>query len=120
MHLPLLAKEKGIPAVEVKSKEADRLIPAIGSHFLIALHDRGKSFDSLTFARQLEQLQIVSNGTLAFVIGGAFGLHERILTKAKVQLSLSPLTFSHQLTRLTLLEQLYRGFSILKGTSYHK
>lgn len=118
--LPSVKTSSALSASEVKSKEADRLLPAIGSSFVVALHDRGKTFDSMAFARQLEQLQMVSAGKLTFVVGGAFGLHERVLKKAKLQLSLSALTLSHQLARLTLLEQLYRGFSILHGTSYHK
>lgn len=118
--LPALKDTASLSPAEVKFKEAERLLPAIGSSFLVALHNRGKAIDSVAFARQLEQLQLVSGGKLSFVVGGAFGLHDRVLKKAKMQLSLSPLTFSHQLARLALLEQLYRGFSILRGTAYHK
>ncbi len=68
----------------------------------------------------LETLQIKSGGTVNFIIGGAYGLDDVILNKADHVLSLSSLTFSHQLVRLILLKQLYRAFTILHGTDYHK
>lgn len=68
----------------------------------------------------IEKWQTSSKGTITFLIGGPYGLDPSILKRADIVLSLSKLTFSHQLVRLTLLEQLYRAFSILHGTDYHK
>lgn len=92
----------------------------LGKGLVVALSDSGKKADSHEFARLLEQWQTRSNGTITFLIGGPFGLDESLLSRADVALSLSPLTFSHQLVRLVLLEQLYRAFSILSGSPYHK
>jgi 23S rRNA (pseudouridine1915-N3)-methyltransferase len=68
----------------------------------------------------LDKLTAQQRGTLTFVIGGAYGLDQKVLTRAQQCISLSPLTFSHQVVRLVLLEQLYRAFTILEGTDYHK
>ncbi len=105
---------------EIKRDEAVRLLAKAGNGFIVALADSGKQTDSGQFARLLEQWQISSGGAVTFVIGGPYGLDESVLRRAGLVLSLSPLTFSHQLVRLVLLEQLYRGFSILHGTDYHK
>jgi len=118
--LPSLKNAGALSPDEIKVKEAARLAAAIGSGFLIVLHDRGKSFDSPTFARELEKIEIHSRGRLTIVIGGPFGLHQSILDRSDLVWSLSPLTYSHQMTRVIVLEQLYRAFSILHGTSYHK
>ena len=87
---------------------------------LVALSDSGKSCNSVSFSRLLERWQTTSGGTVTFLIGGPFGLDTSLLESADLILSLSPLTFSHQLVRLVLFEQLYRGFTILHNTSYHK
>jgi 23S rRNA (pseudouridine1915-N3)-methyltransferase len=118
--LPSLKAVSSLSPSQIKGREAEQLEPECGSGYLIALHDRGKKFDSPGFAERLERLQIESGGSVVFVIGGAYGLDDRILKRSRLQLSLSDLTFSHQMTRLILLEQLYRGFSILHHTAYHK
>ena len=118
--IPSPKTSSSLTADKIKALEADRLEKKLGSDFLIALHDQGKQFDSMSFARQIERLQVESNGKIDLIIGGAFGIDQRILSRAKLVWSLSALTFSHQLVRLVILEQLYRAFSILRGTAYHK
>ena len=118
--LPSLKNSASLSPDETKAAEADRLEKAIGSGYLVALHERGQVFDSPKAARRLQQAELEARGPISFVIGGAFGLDPRILKRAAWLWSLSPLTFSHQLTRLILLEQLYRAYSILHGTAYHK
>jgi len=118
--LPVLKAAGSLSPDEIKTKEAAKLSPEIESGFVIALHDRGRSFESQAFARELEKIESHARGTLTFAIGGPYGLHESILERADLVWSLSPLTFSHQLVRLVLLEQLYRAYSIRHGTSYHK
>jgi len=85
---------------------------------VIALHEKGKEYDSPKFATFIE-----SNTTrgehLVFIVGGPLGLHKSILSLARYSLSLSPLTFPHQMVRTILLEQLYRGITIQKGKQYH-
>ena len=119
-YLPSLKGAASLSADEIKAKEAAKLTAAIGPGFVIALHDRGRSFDSPTFARELEKIETHARGSLTLVIGGPFGLHKSILERADLVWSLSPMTYSHQLVRLVVLEQLYRAYSIQHGTSYHK
>lgn len=104
----------------VKSAEAVKLAEAIGDAKFIALTIQGKEYDSIAFSRQLIIWQEQYAGRLTFVIGGAYGLDASIVKRTTLHLSLSSLTFSHQLTRLILLEQLFRGFSIANNTGYHK
>ena len=119
-YLPSLKGAASLSADEIKAKEAAKLTAAIGPGFVIALHDRGQSFDSPTFAKELEKIETHARGSLTLVIGGPFGLHKSILERADLVWSLSPMTYSHQLVRLVVLEQLYRAYSIQHGTSYHK
>ncbi len=118
--VPSEKASKNISAAEIKKHEASRVIKSLDKGLLIALADFGTRLDSRQFARNLEQWQVISGGRISFVIGGAYGLDETILSHADNVISLSPLTFSHQLVRLVLLEQLYRGFTILANTGYHK
>ncbi len=108
------------PAAVVKRREAELLNKLSENRWTIALSDKGKSLDSEELATRLEQWINTSGGRLRFLIGGPYGLEESVLREADVVLSLSPLTFSHQLVRLVLLEQLYRAFSILHHLPYHK
>jgi len=105
---------------EIKKDEGQRMLAQLGKGTTIALSDTGEKADSLSFSKILEKLQISSKGTVTFLIGGAYGLSDSVLSRADMVFALSPMTFSHQLVRLVLLEQLYRGFSILHGTDYHK
>jgi 23S rRNA (pseudouridine1915-N3)-methyltransferase len=105
---------------ETRKAEAEALLSRLGEADFVALHDRGESMSSVQFARLLDKLTSHQRGVLTFVIGGAFGLDKRILSAAWQRISFSPLTFSHQIVRLVLLEQLYRAFTILEGTDYHK
>jgi 23S rRNA (pseudouridine1915-N3)-methyltransferase len=104
----------------VKQAEAARFADAIDDSKFIALTIEGKTYDSHAFSKQLSKWQELFGGKITFVIGGAYGLDESLIKRASAQLSLSPLTYSHQLTRLVLLEQLFRGFSISHNTDYHK
>ncbi len=118
--LPSLKNSGSLSPDETKAAEGERLEKAIGPGYLVALHERGQILDSQAAAKRLQKTEVEARGPVSFVIGGAFGLDPKILKRADWLWSLSPLTFSHQLTRLILLEQLYRAYSILHGTSYHK
>ena len=118
--LPALKAKASLSPIEIKRREAERFEKAIGSGYVIALTDRGKEYDSRAFASFLERLRAESRGAVTFLIGGPYGLADSLLERADACVSLSPLTFSHQLVRLILLEQLFRGFDILAGGSYHK
>ncbi len=86
----------------------------------VAVDAHGKSLSSEDFARFLEKNFSGRSGGFTFILGGALGLSRKILDACPVKLSLSPMTFTHQMSRVILLEQIYRAFSILKGTGYHK
>jgi 23S rRNA (pseudouridine1915-N3)-methyltransferase len=87
--------------------------------FLVLLDERGKQFSSVTFSKWMEQQLASSRKRIVFLIGGAFGFSESIYQRANGQISLSAMTFSHQMIRLFFLEQLYRAMTILRGESYH-
>ncbi len=102
----------------VQKKEAARLLARLPDGVLIALDADGREFTSADFASFLEK-QTQHGDHLVFVLGGPLGLAEEIKKKAVVTLSLSRLTFPHQLARVVLLEQLYRAVTIIKGKQYH-
>ena len=100
--------------------EAQGLEKHLQDDYIICLFDQGKEMNSMDFARFLENAAMTSGRPLAFVLGGFCGLAERIMNRCQTRLSLSRMTFSHELTRIVLLEQVYRSLSILKGTNYAK
>lgn len=106
---------------QIKQKEADRILKNIKDDtYCIALAIEGKKMDSVTMARQVEQLGLMGKSNLAFVIGGSLGLHKSVLQRADEKLSFSDMTFPHQLMRVILLEQIYRCYRIINGEPYHK
>lgn len=105
---------------ELVRQEADRLRKSVKSGYTIALSDRGRQYNSEDFAGYLSYLMENSQGSVDFIIGGIYGLSEAFTRTCSESISLSPMTMSHQLVRAVLLEQLYRGFSILFGSKYHK
>lgn len=105
---------------EIKQKEAELFNKKIDNDSFIALTERGVESDSINFSEKFNKMITAHKSRLIFVIGGAYGLDTKLLNEAPYKISLSKLTFSHQLVRLVLLEQLYRAFSILNNTDYHK
>jgi len=103
----------------IKKNEGELLLKKITSNdFMILLDENGKEYHSKEFA-QFIQKQSLHQSSLTFVVGGAYGFSKEIYNRANTQLSLSKMTFSHQLIRLIFAEQLYRAFSIIKGEPYH-
>ena len=88
--------------------------------FTVAMCIEGKQLDSREFGRIIEQKINSGVGSFTFIIGSSFGLHETVKQKADLRLSFSEMTFPHQLFRIMLLEQIYRGFKINEGARYHK
>lgn len=110
------------PAAEVKAREAQRLLRKITppeSWLVVALDREGIEVSSEELARRLESWMVSGKSNVAFFIGGALGLDESITRTADLKLSLSKLTFTHQIARFILLEQLYRAFKIIRGEPYH-
>ena len=83
------------------------------------LDERGKEFTSIGFSEKLNHLLQVSSKRIIFLVGGAWGIHETLKKRADLEISLSKMTFSHQMIRLFFIEQLYRAFSILNNEPYH-
>lgn len=109
-----------IPPEVQKKQEALQLLDRCGdASFLVVLDPGGQEIDSEALARNMAAWEERGLRNIYFVIGGHYGLHEEILHKADFILSLSRMTFTHEMTRLVLLEQLYRGCMINAGRSYH-
>lgn len=105
----------------IKKREAERIEKTfLPDGLVIVLDEGGQSFSSKMLAEFLQRQQVQGTRVIQFVIGGTLGVADSILKKAFKVLSLSKMTFTHQLSRLILLEQLYRAFTILKGEPYHK
>jgi len=124
LELKFVKEEKlneGKNEVEVLRRESERIIDAVKTgDFLVILDSKGRRFRSKDFARFVENYYTRSDVTLHFVVGGAIGVSEQILKFADMKMSLSDMTFAHQLTTVIFLEQLYRGISIIQGLPYHK
>lgn len=106
-------------AEHIKQKEGERIMAKIDpKDYVIALDLRGKMMDSVSFANHLDK--ILANKPLTFVIGGSLGIAREVIQRADLSLKLSDMTFLHQMTRLIILEQIYRSFKILHNETYHK
>ena len=101
-------------------QEGKRLLQKAGSTPIVALCIEGKELSSPQLAQYVERAAVNGASSLAFVIGGSWGLWEEVKRKAALRLSMSPMTFPHQLARVMLLEQLYRAMQIAVGGKYHK
>jgi len=117
-----LKRLPGLTVVELKDSTPEKEAEAIRStlradEWPVMLMEQGTPLASIPFAQRLERL---GNERLAFVIGGADGLSDELKAAARWQLSLSPMTFPHELARLLLLEQLFRAQAILQGSPYHR
>ncbi len=118
--IPDLKNTKSLSFEQQKDKTSDLILDFLeDSDEVILLDERGKEFTSTGFARFLEQKMIASPKRLIFVIGGAYGFSEKLYNRANLKLSISQMTFSHQMIRLFFVEQLYRAMTILKGEPYH-
>lgn len=111
---------KTTDGAKIKQEEGKMLLAKINpDDYLVLLDERGQEFTSVELSRWLERRLIASNRRLIFLIGGAFGFSPEVYARANEQLALSKLTFSHQMARLFVVEQLYRAMTILKNEPYH-
>ena len=114
---------RGIPedqGARIKALEASGLEKHLKDDYIVCLFDEGREMDSEQFAVFLERTAQDQPHAISFVVGGFLGLGDELLQRADARLSLSRMTFSHELTRIVLLEQIYRALSILKGHKYAK
>lgn len=101
--------------------EGERILSKLAKDdYAVALCIEGKEESSEKLAENIEKLALEGNSTVAFIIGSSHGLSPEVKNRARKRLSMSPMTFPHQLARVMLLEQIYRAFSIINGSKYHK
>lgn len=118
--IPDLKNVKNLSEAQQKEKEGELILSKINStDHLILLDENGKTFSSIGFSEFLQKKMNAGIKTLVFIIGGPYGFSEAVYQKANGKVSLSEMTFSHQMIRLFVIEQLYRGFTILKNEPYH-
>jgi len=115
-----LKKTKHLSEVQQKEKEGELILSKIqSSDILILLDESGKQFDSVSFSNYLQKHMNSGIKQLVLVIGGPYGVSDAVYQKARGKLSLSKMTFSHQMVRLFIIEQIYRAFTILRNEPYH-
>ncbi|WP_040250419.1 23S rRNA (pseudouridine(1915)-N(3))-methyltransferase RlmH [Psychroserpens mesophilus] len=118
--IPDLKKAKNLSEDQQKQKEGELILNKLNpTDVLILLDENGKQLDSVAFSNYLQKHMNSGIKQLVFVIGGPYGFSQEVYQKANGKLSLSKMTFSHQMIRLFVIEQLYRGFTILRNEPYH-
>lgn len=118
--IPDIKKVKNLSEAQQKQKEGELILNSISaSDVLILLDETGKQMDSVGFSSYLQKHMNSGIKQLVFAIGGPYGFSEDVYKQAQGKLSLSKMTFSHQMVRLFFIEQLYRGFTILRNEPYH-
>ncbi len=118
--IPELRNTKSLSTEQQKEREADLLLKAFQpGDYIVLLDEHGKEFTSMQFASYLEKKMANVNKRLVFVVGGPYGFSPRIYDVAQEKISLSKMTYSHQMIRLIFVEQLYRAMTILNNEPYH-
>lgn len=118
--LPDIRQAANMSPELLKKRESEQVLQRVqAADYLVLLDERGKTFSSENFATWLEKTATAGHKRCIFLIGGAYGFDDILYQRANMLLSLSPMTMSHQLVRVVFAEQLYRGFSIIKGLPYH-
>jgi len=118
--LPELKNTKNMLIKDQKMKEGQKILQSIASEdYVILLDERGKEFRTAEFSGLMEKTFMLPKKRIIFVIGGPWGFSDDVYNRADLKISLSRMTFPHQLVRLLFLEQLYRVFTIIKGEPYH-
>jgi 23S rRNA (pseudouridine1915-N3)-methyltransferase len=120
VDIPELKNTKALTEDQQKAKEAELILKKVApTDHLILLDENGMEFTSVQFANYINKRSVASSANLIFVVGGPYGFDQSVYQRANDKLSLSRMTFSHQMVRLFFVEQLYRAYSIIKGEPYH-
>lgn len=118
--IPELKIRKNLSVEEQKIKEAEEILKRIqNSDEVILLDEKGREYTSVEFSEWLQKQMNAGKRNLVFIVGGPFGFSEEIYRRSDQQIALSKMTFSHEMIRPFFVEQLYRGFTILRNESYH-
>lgn len=120
VEIPELKNVSALSRDQIKQREGELILKSLRqSDEVILLDEHGREFRSVEFARFLEDRMSRSGRDLVFVVGGAYGFSDEVYSRAGGKISLSRMTFSHQIVRTIFAEQLYRAFTIIKGEPYH-
>ena len=120
IDIPNLKKTSNFSKSELIKKEGDLILKNIqNTDYLVLLDVKGKEYNSLNFSQKIQRWMLTGKKKIIFAVGGAYGFSKDVYDRSDEQLSLSKMTFSHQMIRLFFLEQLYRGYSILNNEPYH-
>jgi len=115
-----LKNSGNLPVQEHKMKEGKKIIQTVtNDDYVVLLDERGKEFRTVDFSGWMEKTFMITSKRIIFVIGGPWGFSDEVYERAEFMISLSRMTFPHQLVRLLFLEQLYRAFTIIRGEPYH-
>lgn len=118
--IPALKNTKNISEDQQKQKEGELILDQIKTgDFVVLLDENGKQFGSVKFSQYVQKIMLTGTRCMVFVVGGPYGFSEQVYQRANYKVSLSEMTFSHQMVRLIFVEQLYRALTILKGEPYH-
>lgn len=118
--IPALKNTRHLSEAQIKEKESDLILSKLNTtDTVVLLDERGKDLTSLQFADFIQKRMNLSTKNLVFIVGGAYGFSESVYEKASNKLSLSRMTFSHQIIRLIFMEQIYRVFTIINNEPYH-
>jgi 23S rRNA (pseudouridine1915-N3)-methyltransferase len=118
--LPELKNTKSLSQDQQKAREAEMILKKVAAtDYLVLLDEKGKEFTSEQFATYINKHMVGAASNLVFVVGGPYGFDASVHARANDKVSLSRMTFSHQMVRLFFIEQLYRAFTIIKGEPYH-
>jgi 23S rRNA (pseudouridine1915-N3)-methyltransferase len=120
VYIPDLKNSKNLSENQQKEKEGELIKNQIKeTDFIVLLDERGRDFTSIEFSKFIEKQMVSGSKGLIFVIGGPYGFSKDMYERANAKISLSKMTFSHQMVRLIFTEQLYRAMTIIKGEPYH-
>ena len=120
IEIPNIKKSKNLTKLELMKKEGDLVLKNIqNSDHLVLLDEKGKEYNSIKFSEKIQNWMLSGKKRIVFVIGGSYGFSNDLYQRGNEKISLSKMTFSHQMVRLFFLEQLYRGYSILNNQPYH-
>ena len=118
--IPDIKNRKTLTEEQQKKAEGELILSNINvGDDLVLLDENGKTFSSVAFSQWIEKQMNIGSKRMVFVVGGPYGFSKEVYAKAKFKISLSEMTFSHQMIRLIFVEQLYRAFTIIKGEPYH-
>lgn len=120
VEIPELKNVSSLSQDQIKTKEGELILKNVKpTDDMILLDERGREFSSMEFARALQDKISYTGKDIVFVIGGAYGFSDAVRQRSNSKISLSRMTFSHQMVRAIFVEQLYRAFTIMKGEPYH-